>query len=63
MTSDLTNQELKPCPFCGNPPYSKRWMERAKMAIRIWCDECSVSPKVQGTATNAIEAWNYRYEE
>lgn len=63
MTEDNQLIVLKPCPFCGNPPYSKRWIQKALPAIKIWCDECSVSPKVQGTEDNAVEAWNYRYEE
>lgn len=60
MTSPQTDSALLPCPFCGNQPKTKEWTHRNLPAMRVWCDECSVSPTMQSTKINSVESWNTR---
>ena len=58
----MTDQELKPCPFCGGKgniffhPYDG-----------YWCAECAICPcKIKSfflTEEDAIEAWNKRIKK
>ena len=53
----MTEQKLKPCPFCGGkaetyPYYFNEWY--------IGCGECSCDLGVFDTKEEAIEAWNKR---
>jgi len=56
----MTHTPLKPCPFCGEPPSTKEWVERNREAIRIWCSQCSVETRCQSLKETAITSWNTR---
>ena len=58
--TDLTNQELKPCPFCGgegivDPHDNDTW-------CTITCEDCDASSGVFSSIEDATEAWNKRSE-
>lgn len=55
--------ELKPCPFCGQPPV----VETGNNYTRVKCNnfECWILPKtdIYTDAETAYEAWNCRAED
>lgn len=58
----MTEQKLKPCPFCGNTdiginrkPYS--------MLHYSFCDECGTTGPLGLGEKDAIKKWNTRVEE
>jgi Lar family restriction alleviation protein len=59
MTEQIKDA-LRECPFCGNAPQTKEWQQGNHIAMRIWCDECSVETRVQAVKQRAIAAWNTR---
>lgn len=55
--------ELKPCPFCGEPPELCEWLKG--WSIDCLNDNCLVHPDtpIFGMRGEAIEAWNKRVGE
>lgn len=57
--------ELKPCPFCGNEPYSDAetamiFGRRTLRNFAIACSYCEVSAPGADDFSDAIDAWNTR---
>ncbi len=64
----MTTSELKPCPFCGHPPYNDEQTAhvfgfRTKHDWAIACSNCEVSAPGAKTLSDAITAWNTRAAE
>lgn len=60
MTNKKPMPDFLPCPFCGNPPKTKEWVQGHHDAMRVWCDECSVETRCQGVKSVVVEKWNTR---
>lgn len=62
MTDDL----LKPCPFCGGPArlgdrYESAGQRPSKNYPAAWCDACQIDLSFgQRSAWRVVEAWNRR---
>lgn len=48
------SEPLKPCPFCGQPPYSNAW--------KIGCDDCGIEfeGEVPEDFEDVLTAWSSR---
>jgi len=58
--------EVKPCPFCGEPPKVRPWHGGGPRKTLVHCgdDYCRVAPMVAGsTKARAIRFWNQREAE
>lgn len=66
------SEELKPCPFCGDPACGPLDSEGWEAVIKdghdpaIFCDTCDVAPTLYGsyleqnTRDEAVRVWNQR---
>jgi Lar family restriction alleviation protein len=57
----MTNNELKPCPFCGEVP---EWFSDNSYPFIIACiGDCDIRPEYKSfLKEDAIAAWNKRME-
>lgn len=57
----MTEQKLKPCPFCGGK--AKVWEDLfIRFSWTTYCVKCGASVR-EGTKEKVIEAWNKRVGE
>ena len=57
-------EQLKPCPFCGETPYTMISGRENNVEIKIWCNKCHFG--FNGYSKNELIAkWNRRagYED
>ncbi len=60
---DKTEDDAKPCPFCGSQPKSGHWHGGGprKTAVACWNEACPAEPFVTGsTRQRALAKWNTR---
>ena len=58
----MSNEELKPCPFCGAGAMSHT--EPARVVIGCFSAKCAVNPSLNATTTKrASELWNKRVSD
>ncbi len=58
------NEELKPCPFCGDIPTLVSDFHEANgnwFCHKIKCEQCYTSGDVYDTEQEAVDKWNFRY--
>lgn len=53
---DAESEELKPCPFCGEPGY----MHEDHNLYSVWCIVCVAIARSSPIKEEAIKAWNRR---
>ena len=67
----ITNEELKPCPFCGKPvdmykydynEYNEQGIQGHEVGFVIICFDCHIDMGEYNTEEEAIKAWNRRAE-
>ncbi len=54
---------LKPCPFCGSPPWHEPWYGGRPNQTMVLCssEDCVATPSVVGeTPDLAADYWNHR---
>ncbi|MFQ6161443.1 Lar family restriction alleviation protein [Sinorhizobium meliloti] len=56
----MSENELKPCPFCGRPPHATKEIRSASLAALIMCSENGCVTMAGATLPDAIAAWNRR---
>jgi Lar family restriction alleviation protein len=59
----MSNEMLKPCPFCGATraniePHLARWV--AATWFRVSCETCHAETKECATTAEAVGLWNRR---
>ena len=65
----MTNNELKPCPFCGGKNVSTFEEQFISLTTRWYvcqCEECGIFSRIDrggSTEQEAIDAWNRRVGE
>ena len=62
----MTNNELKPCPFCGGEAVKKQWFalfHEEYTDYTCCCVDCGITTKSCETEQEAIESWNRRVGE
>jgi Lar family restriction alleviation protein len=59
--SDISNEELLPCPFCGNLPRFIRFSYQSAPEVYLYSIHCcTVTMSNFNTEKYAIESWNRR---
>lgn len=64
--SEITEKDLKPCPFCGTAPHCS-WMIREPKRInpdnyQIFCIQCGARGGTAWSEKEAAQKWNQRKE-
>lgn len=56
------NEELKPCPFCGNSASWCTMAEEGSLIAVVGCDTCPASIDCEGeyALESAVDLWNRR---
>lgn len=55
------SETLKPCPFCGLPPYEDvQNVPHCPNEVAVWCTGCNVNGPRKVAEAEAIAAWNTR---
>ncbi|MEO1700265.1 MAG: Lar family restriction alleviation protein [Planctomycetota bacterium] len=60
MPTEREEQNLKPCPFCGDTYYLV--VDDHPGAASVLCDACDVEGPMRQSKTEAVTAWNRRAE-
>lgn len=64
MAIELTNIELKKCPFCGTKPtFTKDSYLNGLWHYQIVCDTCDFWLGEVGSEQTAVSKWNTQVEE
>ena len=62
---ELSEQEAKPCPFCGRQPTVGPWHDYLGPRVHVTCpaeddDDCAIPAMVDETREKALRRWNTR---
>ena len=52
--------ELKPCPFCGNIPELEVWNDGEDMNYKVNCTHCFCQTYYEDSEEEAVQMWNRR---
>lgn len=56
----MTDEELKPCPFCGGKNIDIQYLSLTKRYYFCRCLDCEAQTKSKTDKDKAIDAWNRR---
>lgn len=58
----MSEEKLKPCPFCGGEAILKtnHGFNKEVISSFTYCEECGVATRSYALEKTAIEAWNRR---
>ncbi len=63
MSRAMNENELKPCPFCGNKNPMIMDERRVGMGFQVVCRGCAAKVGGEKTERGAVKSWNRRTEQ
>ena len=60
----MTDEKIKPCPFCGAPAKGDDGFSPCESIFYVWCSntDCGCSPSGRGERMFTVDEWNRRDE-